>query len=216
MDQKTKFKKEKLPDKDRTGHNKNISKKIVTDTNSKPKRRKGVFGNLPEEIESDFGSHDEHIKFNGKPAIISKDNVCLFCEKLTENDLYIKHYRKGNEYFSQWIIRGKAAEKVTPAVKSSNSLDVSNKIRDNELKKLAKAKYGIDVDEHLIDTGGFVSTHINEIFPPLFSLIARSKKESQLIGIANELETKFNIVIDRLTGHLHIYDQKEGIYVPYN
>jgi hypothetical protein len=130
--------------------------------------------------------------------------------------LYIKHYRKGNDYFSQWIIRGKGAEKVTRVVKSRNSLDVSNKLRDSELKKFAKAEFGVDVEEHLINVGGFVSNHINEIFPPIFSLIDRSKKESQLIRIANKLETKYNIVIDRLTGYLHIYDHEKGIYVPYN
>ena len=48
------------------------------------------------------------------------------------------------------------------------------------------------------------------------SLIDRSKKDSQLIGIANKLEEKYKIVKDKLTGYLHIYNEKKGIYVPYN
>ena len=175
MEQKRKEKKEELPNKDRTDHNKNISIGMDETDNksgnsSEPKHRKGVFGSLREKLESksDFSSPEEHLMFNGKPAIINKDNVCLFCEKLRACDLYIKHYRKGNEYFSQWIIRGKDGEKVTRVVKSSNSLDVSNKMRDSELKKFAKADYGIDVEEHLTNVGGFVSNHVNEIFPRVF------------------------------------------------
>ncbi|UTB31565.1 MAG: phage/plasmid primase, P4 family [Methanobacterium sp. ERen5] len=129
--------------------------------------------------------------------------------------MYIKHYREGNAYFSQWIISSEDSEKGTLKVKSTSSLDISNKIRDKELKKLAKSQYGIDVEEHLIKAAGFINNHVKEIFPKEYSLIKRSKKESQLIKLANKLDKKYNIVIDSLTGHLHIYDPEKGIYVHY-
>jgi hypothetical protein len=64
VEQKLEYNIEKLPDKDITGLNKNISTEIVTDTISESKTRKGVFASRIEETESDFGGPVELLMAN--------------------------------------------------------------------------------------------------------------------------------------------------------
>ena len=159
----------------------------------------------------------ESFTFNGKPVITDSGSVHLFCENTENGDLYIKHQRKGDEYYTEWYIKDGKNNLKTRRVPSKNSLAIDNSKRDNKLIKFAKDRFNLDVEEHLKNAGEFINENTSRIFPSKKNLLLnRSKKDAQLIRLTNELDEKFKIVLNRLTGQIHVYNKEDGIYRSYN
>jgi putative DNA primase/helicase len=154
--------------------------------------------------------------FNGKQIIFNPGEISLFCETLPDGDLYIKHSRDIDGYNTHWYLRGELGRKKSRIVASKKSLAVDNKQRDNKLVKIAKEAFNIDAKDHITKAGEFINERESRIFPSDIVTLERSKKDTQLIEIAKELEKDNKIVINRLTSELHIYNPTKGVYEPYN
>ncbi len=143
--------------------------------------------------------------------------IHLFCEQIPEKgDLYLKHYKTVDGYFTEWYIENGTKIIKTISFNSKNSLAISNIRRDKNLIEFAKEKFDINVEEHLKRAGEFVNENSDLIFIKEKRLLNRSKKERQFILLSDELDKKYDIVIHRLTGQLHIYNENSGIYQSYN
>lgn len=152
--------------------------------------------------------------FNGKSVRIEPYEVSLFFKEAPNGDLYLKHKKLGDYFVTNFFIlkEGKLI-KETQEIKNSDSLKVSNSQRDGKLKKLAQTEFYMDIERDLINAGGFITQHFNEIFPHEENgLIGRNKKETQLMKIAEKVELNAPVIIDKLTGDLHIYNQEKGLY----
>lgn len=154
--------------------------------------------------------------FNGKPIRFKPGEILLFCETLSDGDLYIKHSRDIDGYNTQWYFRGELGRKESRIVASKKSLAFDNKQRDNKLVKIAKETFNIDAKDHITKAGEFISARESRIFPSDIVTLKRSIKDAQLIEIAKKLEKDNKIVINRLTSELHIYNPIKGVYEPYN
>jgi putative DNA primase/helicase len=158
--------------------------------------------------------------FNGKPIRFNPGEIFLFCETLADGnpdgDLYIKHSKDIDGYNTQWYLKGESGRKKTRIVASKKSLAFDNKQRDNKLVKIAKEAFNIDAKDHITKAGEFINERESIIFPSEIVTLERSKKDTQLIEIAKELENDNKIVINRLTSELHIYNPMKGVYEPYN
>ena len=160
---------------------------------------------------------DDNLTFNNKPVKLNPGTIHLFCEQIPEKgDLYLKHKKTVDGYFTEWYVKNEENIIKTRSTLSKNSLAVSNQRRDKNLIEIAKYKFDLNVENHLKKAGEFINENSSTIFPIKKSLINRSKKERQIIQLSEELDKNFKIVINRLTGQLHIYSKKSGIYQSYN
>lgn len=213
LNQKTKYKNEKLPDKVRTGFNKNISTEIVTDTISESKTRKGVFASSIEE--SDIASPKKHFMFNGKKAELLENGVKLFFKEHSGSNIYLIHARRGSSYNSYWASVGDE-EWDSREVSSGKSLTVTNPTVENKLTNLAKDFARKDeVTAFINKAGQFIKKEYSSIFK-FTEILERSKKEQALLSIFNRIKESHNIIIDNESYDLCIYDEEKGIYTEYD
>lgn len=154
--------------------------------------------------------------FNSEPALIKRNEINLFLKKIPDGELYLKHYKHEKEYFTFLYVQKGKKLLNSQTVPSKNSLAVSNDRRDKKLLKIAKDKFDLDIQEQLIKAGEFINNNFQSIFLSNKLLLKRSKKDSQLIRIANQLDKKYKILIHGLTGELHIYNLYTGVYESYN
>ncbi|MDO5835381.1 MAG: phage/plasmid primase, P4 family [Methanobacterium sp.] len=154
--------------------------------------------------------------FHERDVKIGSNEITLFCEELEGGELHIRHKKEGSKtFYTQWILKNGKMQERSRQIKSTTSMAVSNPHRDNQLKNEAKSLFNVDVEQHLMDAGRYISTNQNEIFPPK-SFLERSLKDSQLLGIANEIEKREKIVKHSLTGELYRYKKKEGFYAQFD
>ncbi len=181
----------------------------------KGKEKKDLINNSKENYKK--VSDENKLIFNGKSVSIISNGIILFCETTSNKDLYIKHYKDGERYYTEWILESNEENlETTRIISSKDSLAVINRQRDGKLIKSAKDKFAIDVEEHLIKAGEFINEHKSLVFPVKKSGLKRNKKETHLIKIANELEEKYEIIINKTTGKLCIYNERSGIYETYD
>ena len=167
-------------------------------------------------VEESNETKSKGLYFNGKLVTGYPTEINMFCQSLTDGELYLSHYKGSDGFGTLWCLKNEETKK-TRIVESKKSLASTNKTRDKELQKIAKERYGIDGQKHLNNAGDFISDNYKKFFPEKQkSTVPRSKKDSYLIGIAEYLDKKFKITIHKLTGRLHIYNKTGGIYKSYN
>lgn len=155
---------------------------------------------------------DKKVSFNGKPIDIGINEITLFCDQLSNGELYLHQYKESNKaYYTQWILKNGNISEKSRKIKSTNPLAVSNSPRDNQLKNEAKSLVNTNVEEHLIKAGRYISNNLKTIFPSK-SFLERSIKDTQLIQMANDIEKTEKIVVHRLTGDLYKYNKNKGYY----
>lgn len=154
----------------------------------------------------------EKLIFNENPVIKVPGQAYLFFESRPNGDLYLKISKDGSKFYYQWIIPEKDSSQ---SIRSNDPLFVKNSKRDNQIIKLAKDKYELDAANFLSKAGEFIYLHHSKLFPKSNKLLERNEKDEQIIKIANQLDHKFNIVISKLTGYLHIYNPKKGVFEAY-
>lgn len=157
-------------------------------------------------------------KFNGKKINLSPNQVDLFLKETPEGDLYLKHKKFGDYFISSfYILNQDEIVKISQEIKNHDPLKVINVQRDNKLKNLARNDYFVDIERELANVGSFINQYFYMIFPPeSIEFIERNKKETQLMKIAEEVELNGQVVIDNLTGDMHIYNKEKGIYDRYD
>ena len=175
-------------------------------------KKKGVINNGPRGVKKIPAVK----QFNGKPILSKTGEIHLFCQTLPDGDLYIKHYRDNEGYKTLWYLKNEEDIRNSRIVSSTKSLAVENKKRDKSISDRAKDTFKVDVKDHLKKVGEYISTNEFSIFPSKNKTLERSKKDTQLIKIAKALEYKNKIVINKVTGELHIYNPLKGVYEAYN
>lgn len=164
-----------------------------------------IRGNIPE--------------FNNKSVIKKNNEVSLFLTKINEQDLYLKHRLQDEYYYTSFLFMDD--DEViykTMENKSKDGLNVQNVKRNNELKKLLEnMNCYINLDQHLMEVGEFISNHYDKIFMDTESQqLKRSQKDLQLVEWSRVISALYKPVIDELTGELYIYNKDAGIYEAYD
>lgn len=193
------------------GCNKNISN--GTSSNVSKKRSKiGVFGSSKEEIKSDFDIPKKNILFNEKSVEYLKDGVKLFFKDHNGSSVYLVHERNGSNYKSYWT-----SDKLESRdVNSKHSLIVKNTQVENKLIDSAKDFANKEETSKFINEAGiFIKQQHASIFK-FEKGIKRSEKEQALLDIYEHVNKEYNIIIDKESYDLCIYDESEGIYKAYD
>lgn len=158
----------------------------------------------------------KNLVYNDRLVDKSNRGAKLFCEKLADGDLYLDHCKDNGGYKTQFYLETADGEiKRTQIVPSKNSLAEVNNQRDNKLKKIVADKFKVHIDGHLSDAGEFFNENFADIFPVEDILIERTKKEKQLVDIANKLDSKYKILFDRTTEDMYIFNLVKKIYTKF-
>ncbi|ADZ10372.1 phage/plasmid primase, P4 family [Methanobacterium lacus] len=199
--------------------NKNIlvrNKNISNETSDKisERGRMGVFGGLKKEIKSDFDVPEKPkpVMFNGKNVEYLQNGVKLFFKEHDSSSVYLVHKRNGSNYKSYWVSK----EGESREANSKKPLSVTNTQLENKLIDLAKDFANKEETSKFINQAGqFIKQKYSSIFK-FEKDIKRSEKEQALLELYKHINTKYNIIIDKESYDLCIYDESEGIYKAYD
>lgn len=152
------------------------------------------------------------LRFRDKEVDSSNNSVKLFLKHDDGSDIFLVHSFRDGAYVSHWLLEGETDVFSTREAHSKKSLAITNTALENKLIRLSGEFATKDeISLFLEEAGLWIKNHEDSIFH-FSDLLERSKKERAFLSVYKHINARFDVILDKDTYDICIYEPKEGFY----